>query len=232
MTRLPYRFIRLLMLLIATCYSRVEGFWFFSCPHGNGQGQAGDVCSAFCSCHQPNTCEAGIQRCARPGLQGERCHATRPCAPAFSCHPGVQKCFHVPRRHGEPCVAGFECGTGLSCEPGVQVSSRPWGNSGLLQGAFLGTKNPSLNLKKKRQTNEIEFCGWSHPSKKLNSFDKCPAREETTLSFQLSSIVLICSMATVFKGNVCFPWRIHNFFLYISGTLANICCKMSVLSTF
>lgn len=148
MTRLPYRFIRLLMFLIATCYSRVEGFWFFSCPHGNGQGQAGDVCSAFCSCHQPNTCEAGIQRCARPGLQGERCHATRPCAPGFSCHPGVQKCFHVPRRHGEPCVAGFECGTGLSCEPGVQVSSRPWGNSGLLQGAFHGTKNSSLNFKK------------------------------------------------------------------------------------
>ena len=69
-----------------------------------------------------NTCEAGVQRCARPGEYGERCHVTKPCGSGLTCQPGVQKCFHVPRRHGEPCVAGYECGAGLSCEPGVQVS--------------------------------------------------------------------------------------------------------------
>ena len=121
--RLPYRWICVLLFFIATrsCHTSL-GFWFFSCPHGNGQGRAGDVCSAFCRCHPLNTCEAGVQRCARPGEYGERCHATRPCGSGLTCQPGVQKCFHVPRRHGEPCVAGYECGAGLSCEPGVQVS--------------------------------------------------------------------------------------------------------------
>lgn len=123
MLRLQFRWIFVSIFFIATCCLRIESFWFFSCPHGNGQGQAGDVCSAFCRCHSLNTCEAGTQRCARPGVQGDRCHVTRPCAAGLSCHPGVQKCFHVPRRHGEPCVAGYECGSGLSCEPGVQVSA-------------------------------------------------------------------------------------------------------------
>ena len=109
------------VVLIATCFLPANCFWFFSCPHGNGQGRAGDVCSVFCRCHAPNTCEAGIQRCALPGVKGDRCHATRPCAGGLSCHPGVQKCFHDPRRYGEPCVAGYECDNGLSCEPGVQV---------------------------------------------------------------------------------------------------------------
>ncbi|XP_020614887.1 PI-PLC X domain-containing protein At5g67130-like [Orbicella faveolata] len=118
---LPYSWILVLMFFVATCCSRIDGFWFFSCPHGNGKGQAGDICSAFCRCHPLNTCEAGVQKCAAPGVYGDRCHVTRPCASGFSCHPGVQKCFHVPRLHGEPCVAGYDCGSGLSCEPGVQL---------------------------------------------------------------------------------------------------------------
>lgn len=109
------------VVFIATCFLPANCFWFFSCPHGNGQGRAGDVCSVFCRCHAPYTCEAGIQRCALPGVTGDHCHATRPCAGGLSCHPGVQKCFHDPRRYGEPCVAGYECDSGLSCEPGVQV---------------------------------------------------------------------------------------------------------------
>lgn len=109
------------VVFIATCFLPANCFWFFSCPHGNGQGQAGDVCSVFCRCHAPITCEAGIQRCALPGDKGDHCHATRPCAGGLSCHPGVQKCFHDPRRYGEPCVAGYECDSALSCEPGVQV---------------------------------------------------------------------------------------------------------------
>ena len=109
------------VVFIATCFIRANCFWFFSCPHGNGQGRAGDVCSVFCRCHAPYTCEAGIQKCALPGVTGDHCHATRPCAGGLSCHPGVQKCFHDPRRYGEPCVAGYECDSGLSCEPGVQV---------------------------------------------------------------------------------------------------------------
>ncbi|XP_029207115.2 LOW QUALITY PROTEIN: PI-PLC X domain-containing protein At5g67130-like [Acropora millepora] len=112
------------VVFIATCFLPANCFWFFSCPHGNGQGQAGDVCSVFCRCHAPNTCEAGIQRCALPGVTGDHCHATRPCAGGLSCHPGVQKCFHDPRRYGEPCVAGYECDSGLSCEPGVQLCFR------------------------------------------------------------------------------------------------------------
>ena len=114
-----FRFIS--TVFIATCCSKVTGFWFFSCPHGNGKGQAGDSCSAFCQCHSANTCEAGIQKCAAPGMYEERCHATRPCARGFSCQPGIQKCYHVPRRLREPCVAGHECASGLSCEPGLQV---------------------------------------------------------------------------------------------------------------
>lgn len=109
------------VVFIATCFLPANCFWFFSCPHGNGQGRAGDVCSVFCRCHAPYTCEAGIQRCALPGVTGDHCHATRPCAGGLSCHPGVQKCFHDPRRYGEPCVAGYECDSALSCEPGVQV---------------------------------------------------------------------------------------------------------------
>ena len=150
----PWIFFQVTLLILSYQIS-CHAFWFFSCRHGNGHGLSGDDCSVFCKCHAPNTCEAGIQKCAAPAKYGMRCHATKPCANGLSCHPGIQKCFHIPRQLSEPCVAGHECASGLTCEPGMQVGL-------LVKLTFTGIK-----YKRKEMRAHCQWCKLHTPISRL-----------------------------------------------------------------